>query len=67
MKTIQLFPLVAVIAAAVLATACDAKQEVSSPNCVGMGKDLDAAQREEFAKKCPRVGPAFKPSEKKGW
>lgn len=46
---------------------CEKTPETASPTCADLDKITDPAQKAELLKTCPRSGPAFKPSEKKGW
>lgn len=63
--------LLIILATAVLTVGCsknpDEKIEVVSPTCADLGKVIDPVQKAELLKKCPRGGPAFKPSDKKEW
>ena len=46
---------------------CKDKPAVASPACADLEKVTDPAQKAELLKKCPRSGPACKPSEEKKW
>jgi entry exclusion lipoprotein TrbK len=50
-----------------LLSGCERRTEVASPSCVALGTNINEAERKELEKKCPRTGPAFKPSTKKEW
>lgn len=57
-----------ILIASTLLSACfDKKLETASPNCADFDKATDSVQKAELLRKCPRIGPAFKPSEKKEW
>jgi len=51
----------------VLLTGCNDKPAVASPACADLEKTTDPAARAELLKRCPRVGPAYKPSQPKNW
>jgi entry exclusion lipoprotein TrbK len=67
--------LAAFIAAALLSlSACNKADDqaaptgpVASPACADLPNVTDPAQRAELQKKCPRSGPAFKPSPAKSY
>ena len=67
MNSKYLMSLVLALAATSLVTGCGDKPSSASPACADLDKITDPAQKEELLKKCPRSGPAFKPSEKKNW
>jgi entry exclusion lipoprotein TrbK len=46
---------------------CDVRKAAESPDCTDLTKITDPARKAELAKRCPRGGPVFKPSEKKQW
>jgi len=48
-------------------TGCSNRDEVASPACEDLKKDLAPAVRADLEKRCPRSGPDFKPSPKKEW
>lgn len=52
---------------AALIAGCGKTPDVASPTCADLDKITDPAKKAELLKKCPRSGPAFKPSEKKEW
>lgn len=53
-----------ILAATVMAVigGCGKTPEVASPDCAELDKTIDPAKRTELLKKCPRSGPAFRPS-----
>lgn len=50
-----------------LLSGCNEKPAIASPSCADLEKIIDPAKKNELQKKCPRNGPAFKPSEDKKW
>jgi entry exclusion lipoprotein TrbK len=56
-----------VLAVGALLVGCKDKPSVASPACADLEKVTDPVQKAELLKKCPRSGPAFKPSREKKW
>lgn len=68
MSAKRLLSLLAATTIAALIAGCGkTPSDVASPTCADLDKITDPVQQAELLKKCPRSGPAFKPSEEKKW
>mgnify|MGYP003384639388 CR=1 FL=1 len=67
MRTQRLLALLVAATIAAFLAGCGKAPEVASPSCVDADKVTDPAQKAELLKKCPNLGPAFKPSPKKAY
>lgn len=59
--------MVVATAVAALMIGCGEQPQATNIVCADFEKTTDPAKKEELLKKCPRIGPAFKPSDKKVW
>lgn len=67
MKTMHLLAGATSLLVSVLASGCHNEPAVASPACVELEKTTDPVRRQELERKCPRGGPAFKPSPVVNW
>lgn len=67
MKAINQFASVLVLAGGAFLVGCNERPVIASPSCADIEKITDPAKKSELLKRCPRSGPAFKPSEEKNW
>jgi entry exclusion lipoprotein TrbK len=66
MKARHFFVPVLLVAGALIG--CGERSDIASADCAELAKaKLSETQQIDLAKKCPRAGPAFKPSPSRNW